>query len=219
MSDSGTKLRLFIALEVPPKVRGNLSAVQEKLRQSEARVTWVKPDKMHLTLKFLGNVASDRTEDIAETLSTAVESFASFPVEVFDVGTFPVGRRARVVWAGIKKGGEKVVQLQAAVQKGMDSLGFPDEKRRFRPHLTIGRIKSSQKIGRMLELLKLSKNKKFGRFQVGFVSLIKSVLTSAGPDYTVLYKANLRSVEIERVERGPGRSLCGSADVSANRVT
>lgn len=196
-NEHGSKLRLFIALEIPPQVRGKLAAIQEKLRIAEARVKWVKPRLIHLTLKFLGNVPPEKVETLGEALRTIIGPFVPFAMEISDVGTFPPGRRARVVWAGVKKGAEVVCELAEAVEQGLIPFGFPVENRRFRPHLTIGRIKSVKQIGRLLDLLKLNKAKKFGRFQVKSVALIQSVLTPAGPEYTVLKNCPLGSTDSE----------------------
>ena len=202
-------LRLFIAVELSSEVRGKLSAAQEKLKTSGARVRWVRPHQIHITLKFLGNVDETRVGGIIETVSSALQSCEPFTVTVAGAGTFPPGRRARVVWAGINKGDDKLIELQRMVEEACEKLGFNAEKRVFRPHFTLGRIKSGTGLSRLLQQMERYRTREFGRLKVENVSLIQSKLTPEGPNYTTLESFVLQgtgSDSTESVVLGAGRN-------------
>lgn len=202
-------LRLFIAVELSSEVRGKLSAAQEKFKTSGARVKWVRPHQIHVTLKFLGNVDETRVGAIIEAVSAALQPCEPFTVTVAGAGTFPPGRRARVVWAGVNKGDDKLIKLQHTVEDACEKLGFKAEKRVFRPHFTLGRIKSGTGLRRLLQQMERYRDREFGRLKVRNVLLIRSKLTPEGPHYTILESFVLQgtgSDSTESVVLGVGRN-------------
>ena len=138
MSDS---IRAFVALPLPEEVRDRLGALRQAAPDG-AKVSWLKPDSIHLTLKFLGDVMPDRLERLKAALSALPWDRGAFGFTLAEVGAFPNLARPRVLWVGVEQGGDVVIELAAAVDAITRRLGFPREERRFTPHLTIGRVKS-----------------------------------------------------------------------------
>jgi 2'-5' RNA ligase len=138
-------VRLFVALNLPEAVREALWQAAARLRDLDLPVRWVKPDGLHLTLKFLGEVGEEREPDLIAALGrAAAPPSGSRPasgvlnLRVHGFGAFPDPRRPRVLWAGVEA--EPALELlQHAVEREFEPLGFPTEARPFRPHLTLGR--------------------------------------------------------------------------------
>jgi len=134
-------IRAFIALPLPADVRERLGALRRSAPEG-ARVSWLAPDSIHLTLKFLGDVAPDRLERLKAALVALPWERGAVSYTLSRVGGFPNLTRPRVLWVGVDQGGDVVIDLAAAVDVVARRLGFPREERRFTPHLTIGRVKS-----------------------------------------------------------------------------
>lgn len=135
-------IRAFIAFELPEKTILSIRRVQEGLKTCKFKIRWVKPENIHLTLKFLGNIHVSAIEKIKGALFEAVKGFKPIPLSVKGIGSFPGIRRPRVVWMGLGGGREILAQFQIRVDKEMERLGYSREKRPFKGHLTFGRVKS-----------------------------------------------------------------------------
>ncbi|MBI4697762.1 MAG: RNA 2',3'-cyclic phosphodiesterase [Nitrospirae bacterium] len=134
-------MRSFIAIELPEAVRYALSGIEEELKKSRADVRWVKPENIHLTLKFLGDVEEKNTEKITEILKDICRRFKPFALEIKGMGVFPHPRSPRVLWTGMDIS-DTLENLQKEIEDAMTSLGFEREDRRFTAHLTLGRFRS-----------------------------------------------------------------------------
>jgi RNA 2',3'-cyclic 3'-phosphodiesterase len=131
-------VRLFIALTPPPTVQREVWEAFAPLRARPLPVKWVPPENVHLTLKFLGDVAAERQPDIVGALASAAQGTKTIALVVRGAGAFPNARAPRVVWAGIEP--DPAIEILAdRVERSCAPLGFPPEGRLFRPHLTIGR--------------------------------------------------------------------------------
>lgn len=134
-------LRLFVACELPDEVRRALSTIQDGLRPhlgAGARLRWVRPEGIHVTLKFLGNVEASRVGELTAALSAAIEPF-DFTLRLAAVGGFG-GARLRVVWAGLAGDVEGLAALAERIDVALEPLGFPRERRPFAAHLTLARV-------------------------------------------------------------------------------
>ena len=132
-------MRFFIALVPPPELQRDLWAAMGPVREREFPVRWVKPEGIHLTLKFLGDVTPERAGDLPHALVEAAAGMRSIALRVHGSGAFPEITRPRVVWAGVEP--EPAIELlQDRVERVFAPLGFPTEARTFRPHLTLGRV-------------------------------------------------------------------------------
>lgn len=165
--------------------------MQALLDRGPGGASWVRPDSIHLTLKFLGEVADNRIDEIGSALERAAEGAAPFSLAVEGVGGFPNPKYPRVVWAGIKESTE-LKKLQLQVEAAMVELGFEPDGRAFSPHLTLCRIKSAADSREMGRLLSEVKPELKAVFEVSSVVLFKSVLKPAGAEYTALKEIILK---------------------------
>ena len=154
---AGETIRVFIALDISEPARLALSGTMDRLKTAIPRdARWVDPQSIHLTLKFLGNIDSDRTDGILESLCRIGEESSSFSLSLSGLGVFPNQREPRVLWAGVEGEMEPFASLQEKVEAAMADQGFTRERRGYNPHLTIGRVRDRiaaserQKIGATL---------------------------------------------------------------------
>ena len=110
------KIRSFIAIEVPPELKTRLEELQRELRRTDADVKWVRPEGIHLTLKFLGSIPMEDIEKISMALGPVISEFEPFEVRISGMGGFPTARNPRVVWIGVDRGKEEVSCLQRAIE-------------------------------------------------------------------------------------------------------
>jgi 2'-5' RNA ligase len=190
------QIRTFIAIELDETINAALTDLQEQLKTKVPRdsVRWVRPEGIHLTLKFLGDVPVNRIEEIEQALTRACAGFPVFSLSVEGLGCFPNPRRPRVVWVGVQEESGTLKRLQKAVEDGMAKLGFAPEGRKFHAHLTLGRTQrraSSGDVRRLGQLVEDTKIGELGRMEARAVSLIKSDLRPTGAVYTQLAEARL----------------------------
>ncbi|REJ70014.1 MAG: RNA 2',3'-cyclic phosphodiesterase [Planctomycetota bacterium] len=186
-------LRTFIAVELPNVVR--LAAVDliERLRDTPANVKWVGAAELHWTLKFLGDVPSREIPHVCRAMRQAVEGLASFEIEVRGAGAFPAATRPRTVWLGVGEGLDAFVELHDALERSLAKLGFRSERRRFQPHITLGRVRRSPfGVDELGGLIEQEVEFEAGRMRVAEVVAFSSRLESSGPTYEVLGRAALQ---------------------------
>jgi 2'-5' RNA ligase len=135
-------IRTFVCIEIPESIRRQIGDLQNGLRRVEAHVSWVKVENIHLTLKFLGSISPARLAKVCEAVERVTRSRSPFDVEVSGAGCFPSRRNPRILWAGITISAE-LTDLHAALESELAKLGFERESRKFSPHLTIGRLRST----------------------------------------------------------------------------
>ena len=186
------KVRTFIAIKLTPEIISNISKVQEELKRSGAEVRWVKPENIHLTLKFLGHITKEELERVKLITREALNPFMPFEVSISGLGAFPVIKHPRVIWAGIDKGKERLKEVASHIEESLAKIGFAKEKRTFSPHLTLGRAKSAKGRERLITALTRSEATNLGKISADKVSIMKSQLTPHGPIYTTLEEIPLR---------------------------
>ena len=176
-------MRTFISVELPDEVREKISGAVEALKKVNAAVKWVEPKNLHITLKFLGEVPEGEIDNLKDRVAEAVKGKKSFPAEFSGVGTFPEGRKPRVIWAGTAKGGKEQEEIAASLEKALSKAGFREEERGFKPHITIGRVKEGKNLDALLGEIEKMKGKPFGGMMVEDINLMKSRLSPKGPIY------------------------------------
>ena len=190
-------IRAFIAIELPDSVKSTLSQLQDNLKQSHhAPVKWVESDSIHLTLKFLGNIAAGTVPQLTEAIFEAARGIAPLQLELSELGVFPNLRAPRVVWLGL--GGETATLsvIQEHIESALVPLGFPPERRAFAPHLTLGRVRERaspeerRRLGEAVASLKMGAKLSF---TVDSLSLMRSRLTREGAFYSRLSSVALQS--------------------------
>ncbi len=179
--------RSFFAIELNKEIAEGIRKVQERLRGQVTGVRWVRPEGIHLTLKFLGEVDPDRIEEIVRTVEEGVEGLSPFTVRIRGGGGFPNVKNPRVIWIGVDDQGDSLRELQARVERGVEGLGFKREERVYTPHLTVGRLRSGKGTGAgTLEALKDIGESDLGTMEVGAIVLFRSHLKPTGAEYTKL---------------------------------
>jgi 2'-5' RNA ligase len=176
--------RAFIAIDLPESVKSFLSEAQEALKLYGFGVKWVRPQNIHLTLKFLGNIATADTDKIAEALTLAARNCPVVSLAAKGIGVFPNPRRPRVIWAGLKGQVEILENLQQTLDAHLSELGFARETRAFKSHLTLGRVKGKIAPARMKAAIEKLKEFESESFEINQVTLFKSDLQPAGAVYT-----------------------------------
>jgi 2'-5' RNA ligase len=185
--DSEQTLRLFVACELPAEMKAALASLQEALRKKGApRLRWVRPEGIHLTLKFLGAVPQEKVAAIREALAPTVQGIPPLALALAEVGTFGGRRGARVLWVGTQGDLEPLSLLQQRVDKALEPLGFPPERRAFSPHLTLARVPDragSDERETVWELAKTIEVPSAPAVTIGELSLMRSILGPGGAVY------------------------------------
>ena len=186
-----TEIRTFVAIDVPEEVRQEIRDFQAPLKRMGADVKWVRPESIHITLKFLGNVAENRVGEITEALAGCVSGIAPFRVIVAGTGMFPGAQLPRVLWVGVKDGAEALSVLASRIDESLSGLGFDREKRKYSAHLTIGRVRSPRGFQPVAEAI-CAATFEAGVVGAGEIVLVKSDLKPTGAVYTALERIKLR---------------------------
>jgi 2'-5' RNA ligase len=191
-----TTWRTFIAVELDEHLRIGLQRIQDQLRDRlPARcVRWVRPDGIHLTLKFLGDTPETHMRDVVTAVTRAAAAVEPFAFTVGGIGCFPSLRQPRVVWVGLHEPTGTLCRLRDAVEAEVAPLGFPTERRPFQPHLTLGRVQpyaSKSEVREIGEAVAALAAATLGQMSAGAVSYIKSDLRPTGAVYTTLHEAGL----------------------------
>jgi len=181
-------IRSFIAFDIDnPKVLQRLSEAQEVLAKTGADLSLVKPQNIHITLRFLGDVTLSMVEKIDKEMQSVV--FKPFDVEIKGVGAFPNVKYARVVWAGIQQGADELRAVFDQLEPRLRQLGFAPDSKGFSPHLTIARVRSGRNKDALAKSVSEMVAFEFGRVHADCLRLKKSALTPQGPIYSVLKEA------------------------------
>lgn len=185
-------MRTFVAIDLDPKIKKNISQFIEKLESHNPSVRWIKNQGMHLTLKFIGEITEDKARDIQSVLMDHSLRYERFPLKLVGTGTFPPrSRHPRILWVGIEES-QKLTKVQYKVESMLEKLSITREKRRFHPHLTLGRVRSSTNIAPVLEELSENKDTEFGSMEVEEITFFKSTLKPTGAEYIALAKIQLK---------------------------
>ena len=201
-------IRAFIAIESSREVLDLLARIQARLRTGPGGEAgrWVRPETAHLTVKFLGDVPSERISAIGKAMDATCAQHGPFMLQVAGLGCFPNTRRPRVVWVGVREETGALLKLQHELERALDALGFPREQRPFEPHLTLARVRESvsrvceavsrldvEALGQSVAAQRESTNQILAQMQVSELTLFKSDLRPEGPLYTPLYRSPLKS--------------------------
>jgi 2'-5' RNA ligase len=179
-------VRLFVALDLPDALRRSLAGVIERLKPKCREPRWVRPESMHLTLKFIGHaIAGGDNQKLAELRSALAIVRSSGPVELRfrGIGFFPNERRPRVVWCGVQAS-PNLAQIAAEIDRLLEPLGIPREKRAFVPHLTLARIDPPRPVDALARAAEELQSADFGSARENEFFLFESKLKPSGAEYT-----------------------------------
>ena len=188
-------LRAFIAIELPKHIQDAVEKQTARLRQTLGKdvIRWVPTQNMHLTLKFLGDIATSHVEFLKQLLAREAESHPQFDMQIGGLGSYPTSRRPRVLWAGLHAPAD-LISLQKSIEAGTTRLGYEQEEHAFSPHLTLGRVRQTtspaeiQKVRSALDTIQLGN---IGTARVDSIHLFKSDRQRSGSIYTKLFSASL----------------------------
>lgn len=184
-------VRAFVAVEISDEVRQNFAALQFDLKNTRARVKWVRPGDIHLTLAFLGDIFGSMVSGVSDAMDTIAETVTPFSYEVSGIGFFGRRRSPRVIWVGAKGNLSPLMDIQARLTASLRELKLPTDDKPFVPHLTLARIRSPQNVNELVEALESRKEEYFGQVKVDRMVLFGSQLKPDGPCYTVLHESRL----------------------------
>lgn len=179
-------IRSFIAIAIPAGIEKGLEAVASDLKQLRINARFTRVTSIHLTLKFLGDIEASRVERIGQVLEKSAQKIGRFTVSIEGVGVFPSLKRPRIVWVGVREE-PMLVSLQRDIESNLEILDFEVEKRLFKPHLTLARIKSSKGLPDLRAYLE-DEGPEFaiGSFEVHDFHLYQSILRPQGAEYRQL---------------------------------
>jgi 2'-5' RNA ligase len=203
-------IRVFLAVELSQELRAGLAVVQQELKRRiepemnrDTRISWVQPAKIHLTIKFLGDMNEQVIDPLRAALDEAIGSQTAVNVPLERLGVFPRPQGPRVLWIGPSESWERgaeakrVAEIHGAIEQACEGLGFLREAKPFSPHLTLARIKSGEwHIGTVLAKAGvLDRPCSLRSLTVESVVLMRSELKPTGSVYTKLWDVPLRNVE------------------------
>ncbi|MEW6354720.1 MAG: RNA 2',3'-cyclic phosphodiesterase [Planctomycetota bacterium] len=191
------QIRSFVAVHLNDATRAAIGEAQGRLKASGAKVSWVRPEAMHLTLKFLGDIDAEKVSDFAGALDEAAQNTEPFRFAVRGLGALPRLERPRVIYAGVIDEGGVLAPLAGAVDEWMAELGVGREDRDFKAHITLGRVKSPKGTGTLIDMVRAGAEDDYGSVEVDRVYLMMSELRPAGAEYTVLHEARLQAKQGE----------------------
>ena len=192
------QVRLFVACEVPDDVKRDIGEVIESLRsRSGAAVRWIKSDGVHVTLKFLGEVPVKKLPAVKLAIQEAVVGHSPFELEFSNIGTFGGREGLRIMWIGVAGDVLRLEALVRAVNAALAVVGFEPERRPFRPHLTLGRVRDEIPTRQRAEIeVHVGKTPvPSTSWRTSQVSLMRSRLTAQGAMYEVLATFPLRVLQ------------------------
>ena len=177
-------IRAFIAIDLPAHIRSSLGEAQDILKSFGFRVRWVRPQNIHLTLKFLGNIDSNQIDKVIAAMARTADDFCGVSLFTKEIGVFPNIRRPRVIWAGLNGKLETLKNLQQTLDKHLGAVGFPEETRAFKAHLTLGRVKGKIASAQMKTAIDKLKGFESESFEIREIFLFKSELRPTGAVYS-----------------------------------
>lgn len=177
---------MFVAIPLEQGIRTQLDNFVKNVQCAPDGIKWVGVENYHLTIKFLGEVPSEKAVVVKEKLGELSSRFKKFTSSILGMGAFPSLDRPVVIWAGVSEGNERVIEIAQSVDDALEPLGFKREERAFHPHVTLGRVRRGFPVSKTgFSLSETDKTKFFGTQEVQQFQLIQSQLQSTGPVYQV----------------------------------
>ena len=185
-------LRAFIAVEISDEVRSGLASLQQSLKKAHARVGWVAPSNIHLTVVFLGDIFRAQVEPMEAVLSDVAAGTPCFEFSVGGTGFFGPPKSPRVLWVGVQDSSLALGRLQADIAAAVRDFGLKIEDRPFVPHLTLGRVRARDGVDELTSTLALARNTAYGTVNVRRLLLMQSHLEHRGVRYSVIKEMPLK---------------------------
>jgi 2'-5' RNA ligase len=200
MSADGAQLRLFVAIAVPEEIQSRLGELQREWRERLKRssISWTRQENFHITLRFLGDVPSNRVDDLTRALAGAVAPLAPLRLAAIGLGCFPNSRRPRILWAGVRDEAGELAELARRIVDATNSFSSKPAEERFTGHLTLARVgpvggDASSIIDRFI---REAAARSAGSWCAETVELVRSELHSAGSRYMTLARLPLAGAPV-----------------------
>ena len=193
-------IRVFLAVEISSGIRENLFSLQQELKNILPPINWVRPESIHLTLKFLGYVEPSLVSQLLSVLEPIGKQQDGFSIEAQGLGVFPQVKRPRVFWVGFTGNTQALQNLVLEIEAALEPLGFLPEEKPYHPHLTLARIKRDNAIvgSALVENGILHSDQQLGTLLIERFILFQSNLDSFGATYTPLGFVQLSGSTPER---------------------
>lgn len=189
MNGGEAHLRLFVAAPLVPGFDSKFSEVQAALSVARTRVKWVEPSHMHITVKFIGDYPASRLDEVVHVMQRAVKGLKATRLTLKGVSFFPRRSRPRVIKVPVEDETDFLRQAHERLEKELQPLGIRNDNRQFSPHITLGRLKNTADLKRLVALADEFADEKFGAMDLSFLRLYASKLSRTGPTYTVIEEA------------------------------
>ena len=186
-------MRAFVAVELPQKIREAIAVCIADLKSAGADVKWVETGNLHLTLKFLGEITKPQAAQLKEALMQTAAGLSSFTLRIEGIGAFPRTTSPRVIWLGVREGEKSLAALAERVEETCVGLGFKKGERPFSAHLTIGRVRSRERLAPLIKRLQLAEFCATEPAPVEKITLFQSLLSPKGSSYVSLAEIRLGS--------------------------
>jgi len=184
-------MRCFIGIDLPPSLKSDITHIQEELDNTHNKIKFVNRENLHITLKFIGNVPEELTSNILNCTKEITEAIKPIPFKVDKIGAFPKIKHPTVIWIGSTEKNHKLNDLFHRIENALYHLKIEKEKRKFHPHITLGRTKQFKKKKELINMLKQI-NFPSHQIKIEAITLYKSKLSPKGPIYTTLGKCKLK---------------------------
>lgn len=185
-------MRVFIAIEIPEAIKKEMSRFQNKMMNTVNKIKWVNHDSMHVTLRFLGEIKEEKLNEVFESVEKITIERNPFSIKIKGAGAFPDKGNPRVIWMGIKEGFVELAQMAKDLEKKLSEQDFPQEGKKWMPHITLGRVKQLKDKEIIKKLITEEKNRLGGKAKVEEVTVMRSHLTPRGAIYSSLQRFSLR---------------------------
>lgn len=189
--DGAQSWRCFVAVDVSAAVRAAAGRIQGRLRRTGADVSFPAPERIHLTVLFLGDTLTGMIAPVKQVLDEAASGIAPFDLTCAGLGFFGPPRHPRIIWAGFPGVAGEIVRLHGKLLAGVTALGLSVDRRELRPHLTLGRIKSSRGLGDLTAMVESLQGAPLGSFRVERVLLMRSHRDRPAASYEILHESKL----------------------------
>lgn len=178
-------LRLFIAIEIPSGIQSHIADIVRLLKRADADVRCEQPEKLHITLKFLGKTEEGKQTEIVAALEGIAGSTPQFAVRYSTLGCFPHKREPRIIWVGVEDSDSAAQNLAASVESSMCLLGFEKDEKKFHPHVTVGRVRSQRNMNHLIRTME-SITFESQPTTISDIALVKSERMPSGSVYKIV---------------------------------
>ncbi len=184
-------MRVFVGIDLDKNIKDAINELHQNLSSYDEDIRWVNPQNTHLTLKFIGDVKSDRIDDLSRTLVDTLKNTKAFTIKIDHFGCFPDEKRAQILWLGVSAGAKKAGHIAEMLEQRLEPFCSDKNKKVFLPHITIAKAKNAKDLSRVIALIKKRKHILSLQQTVSSIILFKSVTSPSGAIYTRMINVSI----------------------------